>query len=134
MTAAFALQIVIRQASQLVVDDGHQFLERFPVPAAPPLQQLADVPWAFFHALTSLARFYSFFPARKIFASQPHFDKDLTLMKVTAWKLEEGKTQIRISFMRPLLFAASSGSRPLARTAVTLAFLMIGLAFPVLGQ
>jgi hypothetical protein len=55
-------------------------------------------------------------------------------MKVTAWKLEEGKTQIRISFMRPLLFAASSGSRPLARTAVTLAFLMIGLAFPVLGQ
>jgi hypothetical protein len=32
----------------------------------------------------TLARFYSFFRVRNVFASEPQFDKAFTLMKVTA--------------------------------------------------
>src|SRR5687767_3253545 len=53
MTRAFAPQIGVRNLPQLDVNNGHQRIERCPVPAGPSYEQLGNIrPGAFRHGIS----------------------------------------------------------------------------------
>ena len=49
VSLAFAAQMIMRQASQILIDDWYQLLQRLCVPAAPLLQQAANPAAGFPH-------------------------------------------------------------------------------------